>query len=169
MFVLWSLQDLNLRPADYESAALTNWAKGPYKNKDAELFLPSAVSDFQECYIPTATWWPAFQDCAAQAGLLLTLGRCSSNATSGIHSMSPFLQWPHLLHLYVNKTTQTVMISKITRIAITMFPPRPKEGILPRQFIVIDRFSAFGYHHCVHDAVWHATLCCHNQLSFLSC
>ena len=27
--LLWSLGDLNPRPTDYESAALTNWAKGP--------------------------------------------------------------------------------------------------------------------------------------------
>ena len=27
---MWALRDLNPGPTDYESAALTNWAKGPY-------------------------------------------------------------------------------------------------------------------------------------------
>ena len=28
--LMWALRDLNPGPTDYESAALTNWAKGPY-------------------------------------------------------------------------------------------------------------------------------------------
>lgn len=29
-FIWWAQTDLNCRPTDYESAALTNWAIGPY-------------------------------------------------------------------------------------------------------------------------------------------
>ena len=57
---LWTMQGLNLRPSDYESAALTNWAKGPFEvghSHDQYRRLSTINSNYTYIFISVMTYF----------------------------------------------------------------------------------------------------------------